>query len=113
SASAAMTEPTSPLKPVVLRAGLQARLQLLREANLLQHTSLKIVLSMRGNKLTQYNVQKSKNKVMAPLLPEAAARGCDFLLAIQKPWQNPHMNATYCPGRDRFWAYPQRFRSRA
>jgi hypothetical protein len=51
-----------PIKPVMLRAGLQARLKLLREASLLQHTSLKIVHSMREIKLTQYNVQKSKEQ---------------------------------------------------
>jgi hypothetical protein len=64
-------------------------------------------------KIVQYNVWKSKRKVMEALLEDAAAQGV-AVLALQEPWQNKHMNATYCPGRSRFWpAYPNRFHSRA
>jgi hypothetical protein len=68
---------------------------------------------MNKLQITQYNVQKSKDKVMAPFLREAARQGCD-ILAVQEPWQNPHMKATYCPSHCGYWpAYPKQFRSRA
>jgi hypothetical protein len=64
-------------------------------------------------KVSQYNVQKSKRKVMEALLEDAANQGV-AVLALQEPWQNTSMNATYCPGRSKYWpAYPQRFRSHA
>lgn len=64
-------------------------------------------------RITQYNVQKSKNKVMAPFVAEATRLGHE-IIAIQEPWQNPYMNATYCPGNSGFWpAYPKQFKSRA
>ena len=47
-------------------------------------------------RIIQYNVRKEKDAVMAPLLEDAKEQGI-HVLAIQEPWQNPHMNATYCP----------------
>src|SRR2546430_1757712 len=64
-------------------------------------------------KISQYNMHKSKRKVMEALLEDAANQGV-AVLALQEPWQNKSMHATYCPGRSKFWpAYPQRFRTRA
>ena len=64
-------------------------------------------------RITQYNVQKSKRKVMEALLEDAASQDV-AVLALQEPWQNESMNATYCPSRSKYWpAYPQRFRSHA
>jgi hypothetical protein len=64
-------------------------------------------------KISQYNVWKSKRKVMEALLEDAASQNV-AVLALQEPWQNQHMNATYCPGRSKFWpVYPSGFRSRA
>src|SRR5262245_10954328 len=68
---------------------------------------------MTGLKIAQYNVQKSKNGVMAPLLRDAARSGI-HILAIQEPWQNPQMNATHCPSSCGYWpVYPREHRSRA
>ena len=68
---------------------------------------------MRELTILQYNMQKSKKKVMAPLLAEAATQGYS-ILALQEPWQNKHMNATYCLQNSGFWpAYPPQFHSRA
>jgi hypothetical protein len=68
---------------------------------------------MKELKITQYNMQKSSRKVMAPFLTEAAERNCD-IIAVQEPWQNTGMNATYCPSSCGFWpAYPRQFRTRA
>jgi hypothetical protein len=64
-------------------------------------------------KVAQYNVRKSKNGVMAPMLRDAARKGI-HVLALQEPWQNPQINATYCPSSCGFWpVYPPAHRSRA
>jgi hypothetical protein len=47
-------------------------------------------------KILQYNVQKSKNKVMAPLLADPRIQGFD-IIALQEPWTNPLQDTTYCP----------------
>jgi hypothetical protein len=57
---------------------------------------------MNRLKVLQYNVQKSKKKVMAPLLADKVITSYD-VLALQEPWQNPHKNATYCPSRSAFY----------
>ena len=57
---------------------------------------------MNRLKVLQYNVQKSKKKVMAPLLADKVIASYD-VLALQEPWQNPHKNATYCPSRSAFY----------
>ena len=57
---------------------------------------------MNRLKVLQYNVQKSKDKVMAPLLADKIAATYD-VLALQEPWQNPHKNATYCPNSSVFY----------
>lgn len=49
---------------------------------------------MRELKLLQYNVQKSKDKVMAPFFEDQEVQSYD-IIAIQEPWQNPFINSTY------------------
>jgi hypothetical protein len=51
--------------------------------------------------ILQYNVHKSKDKVMAPLLADPRTKELD-IIAIQEPWQNPFTPATYCPGTSGF-----------
>jgi hypothetical protein len=46
-------------------------------------------------KVLQYNVQKSKDGVMVPLLDSRKASY--DVIAIQEPWLNPNVNTTYCP----------------
>jgi hypothetical protein len=58
---------------------------------------------MNKLKVLQYNVQKSKDKVMAPLLADKAITSYD-ILALQEPWHNPYKNATYCPSSAAFYA---------
>ena len=57
---------------------------------------------MNKLKVLQYNVQKSKDKVMAPLLADKATASYD-ILALQEPWHNPYKNATYCPSSAAFY----------
>jgi exonuclease III len=59
-------------------------------------------------KILQYNVQKSKNKVMAPLLADTRIHKYD-IIAIQEPWTNPFsQKTTYCPRSTPFFlVYPQ------
>ena len=57
---------------------------------------------MNRLRVLQYNVQKSKDKVMAPLLADKATASYD-ILALQEPWQNPYKNATYCPSSLAFY----------
>ena len=45
-------------------------------------------------KIIQYNVQRSKSGVMTPLIYSKSQYD---VIAIQEPWLNPHMQATYCP----------------
>ncbi len=49
---------------------------------------------MSTMKIAQYNVQKSKLGVMTPLIHSTSQYD---VIAIQEPWLNPHMQATYCP----------------
>jgi hypothetical protein len=49
---------------------------------------------MRELKLLQYNVQKSKDKVMVPLFEDPAVADFD-IVAIQEPWRNPYTPTTY------------------
>ena len=46
-------------------------------------------------RILQYNVQKSVDKVMIPVL-EGPHLPYD-VIAIQEPWINGRINATYCP----------------
>ena len=56
--------------------------------------------------ILQYNVQKSKDKVMAPLLEDPRVQAYD-ILAIQEPWNNPFMETTYNPRNSCFYlVYP-------
>ena len=57
---------------------------------------------MNRLKVLQYNVQKSKDKVIAPLLADKAVASYD-ILALQEPWKNPYKNATYCPNSSAFY----------
>src|SRR6266516_7636772 len=52
-------------------------------------------------RILQYNVNKSKNKVMAPLLRDSGIAQYD-VIAIQEPWRNTHNWATYSPGDSGF-----------
>ena len=47
-------------------------------------------------RILQYNINKSKVKVMAPLLQERAIEGYDILI-IQEPWRNPFDQRVYNP----------------
>jgi hypothetical protein len=50
---------------------------------------------MNTLRILQYNVQKSKNRVMVPLLD---GPGTPYdIIAIQEPWQNSLVETTYCP----------------
>ena len=68
---------------------------------------------MRSLKILQYNVQTSKDKVMAPLLADPRTHEFD-IIAIQEPWKNPHIETTYCPARSPFYLlYPTEGRARS
>lgn len=49
--------------------------------------------------ILQYNVRKSKDTVMAPLLRNPAIQKYT-ILAIQEPWRNPFTNTTHYPISD-------------
>ena len=53
--------------------------------------------------ILQYNVHKSRD-VMAALLENPAIAEID-VIALQEPWQNREMLATYCPGLCNFWPF--------
>ena len=53
-------------------------------------------------KIAQYNMHKSKNVMMISMLRDAALKGI-HILAVQKPWQNLHMNITHCPSSCGYW----------
>ena len=46
--------------------------------------------------ILQYNVMRSKNKVMASLLQDERIQVFD-LIAIQEPWKNSTVNTTHHP----------------
>ena len=48
---------------------------------------------MSTMKIIQYNAQKSKLRVMAPLIHSTSQYD---VIAIQEPRLNPYMQATYC-----------------
>jgi len=52
--------------------------------------------------ILQYNTQKSKNGVLAPLLADRNTRNID-ILAIQEPWRNPHILSSYNPSSSPFY----------
>jgi hypothetical protein len=55
-------------------------------------------------KILQYNVHTSKGKVMAPLLADHHIS--EFtVLAIQEPWQNPHIHTTHNPYKSSFYLH--------
>ena len=49
---------------------------------------------MKGLRILQYNVQKSKDKVLIPLFEDKRTTELD-IIAIQEPWQNPFQPTTY------------------
>ena len=51
---------------------------------------------MGALKVLQYNVNKSRNKVLAPLLADRRVREYD-VIAIQEPWRNTYDSAAYNP----------------
>jgi hypothetical protein len=67
---------------------------------------------MNTFRVLQYNVQKSKNGVMIPILdgPHASYD----VIAIQEPWLNPGVDTTYCPRSCSYnLIFPQAGRARA
>ena len=61
---------------------------------------------MKELKILQYNVHKSKDRVMAPLLEDSRIHAFD-ILAIQEPWNNTHIATSYNPRNSWFYlAYP-------
>jgi hypothetical protein len=57
-------------------------------------------------KILQYNVWKSKDRVMAPLLADPRIQDFD-IIALQEPWTNRYKDTTYCPRAAPFFlAYP-------
>ena len=54
--------------------------------------------------ILQYNVRKSKDKVMATLLRDPKTHEHD-ILAIQEPWRNPFTATTHHPAKDVFDLY--------
>jgi hypothetical protein len=62
-------------------------------------------------RILQYNVQKSKNGVMLPLI-DGPHEPYD-LIAIQEPWTNPFVQTTYCPRSSPYeLIYPQEGQAR-
>src|SRR3954451_14281717 len=53
----------------------------------------------RQLRILQLNANRSKDKVMRPLLMHERAQTCDILL-IQEPWRNPFSHTTHNPDRD-------------
>lgn len=51
--------------------------------------------------ILQYNVNKSREQVMAPLMADENVWKYD-IIAIQEPWRNKFQAATYHPVKDRF-----------
>ena len=65
---------------------------------------------MNKLKIIQYNVQKSKSGVMTPLVYSKSQYD---VIAIQEPWLNPYMQATYCPANCPYTAiFPSTRRAR-
>src|SRR2546421_5209431 len=53
----------------------------------------------RQLRILQLNANRSKDKVMRPLLMHERTQTCDILL-IQEPWRNPFSYTTHNPDRD-------------
>ena len=54
-------------------------------------------------------MHKSKRKIMTSFIAEVTKQNCS-IIAIQEPWQNIHMNTTYCSSSCGYWpAYPKQF----
>jgi len=51
--------------------------------------------------ILQYNVQKSKDNVLMPLLEDPSIQDYS-LLAIQEPWKNPFLQTSYNPSTSNF-----------
>ena len=59
------------------------------------------MISSRRLHILQYNVQKSKDVVLASLFQDSRVLEYD-ILAIQEPWRNPFIDTTYHPLRTHF-----------
>jgi ribonuclease HI len=59
------------------------------------------MLESRGLRILQYNVQKSKDVVMAGLFQDRTVLEYD-ILAIQEPWRNPFIATSYHPLKRHF-----------
>ena len=56
--------------------------------------------------ILQYNVQKSRDVVLASLFRDPRTADCD-IIAVQEPWRNPFIATSYHPLKDTFHlAYP-------
>lgn len=55
-------------------------------------------------RILQYNVMKSKDKVMATLLRDERIKEFD-ILAIQEPWRNPYISTTHHPAQKIYFTY--------
>jgi exonuclease III len=54
-------------------------------------------------RVLQYNVNKSKDKVMASFLQDSSVANYD-IIAVQEPWRNTHNHATFNPRNSAFHA---------
>src|SRR5436305_4154827 len=57
------------------------------------------MMNTRQQRILQLNANRSKDKVMRPLLMHSRTQMCDILL-IQEPWRNPFSHTTHNPDRD-------------
>ena len=53
-------------------------------------------------KILQYNVNKSRDKVLAGLLEDPRRHDFD-IIAVQEPWRNPYDSSAYCPRASGFY----------
>ena len=51
--------------------------------------------------ILQYNINKSREKVMASFLVDKQMLEYD-IIALQEPWRNPFQHMTYHPVKDQF-----------
>ena len=64
-------------------------------------------------KIAQYNMHKSKNVMMISMFRDVTLKEI-HILAVQKLWQNLHMNVTHCSSSCDYWpVYSLNHQSRA
>ena len=77
-----------------VRPGQAEYYKVLKTLGILQYYSLSLV-PINRLRVLQYNIQKSKDKIMAFLLVDKATALYN-ILALQELWQNPYKNTIYC-----------------